>query len=111
MFNILSKTIDQLSIKYRSYKAKKKHLESNPYCEFHLLFGVKVKGEAHHIWPVSKCSPMVDHPGNLYTLCRQYGCHLFLGHHGNFKDYYRPEIISLVEDMKQLIEKYKFWEF
>ena len=104
-------TFYTLQSKYKSYKAKKLHLEKNPYCEFHLLFGVKIKGEAHHIWPEHKFSSLADHPGILYTLCRKYGCHLFIGHHGNYRENYRPEVISFTEDIKQLLEKYKYWEF
>ena len=106
MFTILSKTIDKLSISYRSYKAKKLYIMQNPYCEFHLIFGANVKAEVHHIFPVHVFKDLVDHPGNLISLCRKYGCHLFIGHSGNFQNKYRPEILSLIEKFKQIVQEF-----
>lgn len=82
-----------LRVKKRSSswaKIRAQHLEDEPFCQW---CGSTKDLQVHHVIPFDDNPALELDQTNLITLCEKVGvgCHLLIGHHGNFK-YHHPTV-------------------
>jgi len=76
-------------------KARKMHIEKNSYCIACGYQPKKAKGlDVHHIKPRHVRPDLATDQTNLVTLCRKYDCHLRIGHWGNYRQKWNPNVVK-----------------
>ena len=93
--------------KGRSYgygwrKLRNIYIKKHPYCE--ICGHYSLSNDVHHIAPKHLFPEKLLEEDNLIALCRKYKCHLRFGHFGNYREYHNPEIKSLIDIGKIMIE-------
>jgi len=99
-------------------KARRIQIDAHPECYAcgYTPPSSRHSNDVHHILPRHIAPLLVDAAFNLLTLCRKYDCHLRFGHFGDYRRYWNPEIIHMLnglawqmqngeQEIKQYIER------
>lgn len=105
IFNGIDCSAGRSYIHYGWRKERAIHIKEYYWCAACGYIPKRGTNDVHHIIPRHLAPWLADQLFNLITLCEIRRCHIEVGHFGNFRRYWNPEIVRLLGDTgKQLMQ-------